>query len=203
MSLTHRTISKSPAPPASASLRPFAETLPGKAALAIVASLFVAAAAHISIPLPFTPVPLTLGNMAVILVGLFLSPSLAFAALIAYLAEGAAGAPVFNPGGLGGVHQLVGPTGGFLFAYPLAAVAASAAVRAFSRVSSRFVAATLAATLGTALVMFFGVAWLGLLLHLSPAGAFRLAAAPFLPGEIVKILAAAGIFTSLERWRKS
>jgi biotin transport system substrate-specific component len=202
VSLTHP-LPESAATPADASLRPFLETLQGKAALAFAASLFVAAAAHVSIPLPFTPVPLTLGNMAVILVGLFLSPSLAFAALIAYLAEGAAGAPVFNPGGLGGVHQLVGPTGGFLFAYPLAAVAASAAVRFFSRIASRFAAATLAATLGTALVMFFGVVWLGFLLHLTPGIAFKLGVAPFLPGEIVKILAAAGIFASLQRWHKA
>jgi biotin transport system substrate-specific component len=188
---------------APASLDQFAHTLPGKAVIAISASVFVAACAHVSFPLPFTPVPLTLGNMAVILVGLFLSPATAFAAVILYLAEGAAGLPVFNPGGLGGVAQLVGPTGGFLFAYPLAAVAASAIVRAASRVTSRFTAATLAATLGTAMVLLCGFLWLAVGKHITPAAAFVLSVAPFLPGEIVKVLSAAGIYTSIQRWRKA
>jgi biotin transport system substrate-specific component len=51
--------------------------------------------------------------------------------------------------------------------------------------------------------MFFGVVWLGFLLHLTPGIAFKLGVAPFLPGEIVKILAAAGIFASLQRWHKA
>ena len=179
------------------------QTLTGKAVLAVTASLFIAVCAHVSFPLPFTPVPLTLGNMAVILVGLFLSPATAFAAVILYLAEGAAGLPVFNPGGLGGVAQLVGPTGGFLFAYPFAAVAASALVRAASRVTSRFAAATLAATVGTAMVLLCGFLWLAVGKHITPSAAFILSVAPFLPGEIVKVLSAAGIFTSIQRWRKA
>jgi biotin transport system substrate-specific component len=179
------------------------QTLPGRAVLAVSASLFIAVCAHVSFPLPFTPVPLTLGNMAVILVGLFLSPATAFAAVILYLAEGAAGLPVFNPGGLGGVAQLVGPTGGFLFAYPFAAVAASALVRVATRFTSRFAAATLAATVGTAMVLLCGFLWLAVGKHITPGAAFILSVAPFLPGEVVKVLSAAGIFTSVQRWRRA
>ncbi len=178
-------------------------TLAGKALIAVSASLFIALAAHVSFPLPFTPVPLTLGNMAVILVGLFLTPATAFAAVLLYLAEGAAGLPVFNPGGLGGVAQLLGPTGGYLFAYPFAALAASALVRAFARITPRFAAATIAAALGTALVLLCGVTWLATLLHLASFTALKLATFPFLPGEIVKVLAAAGIYTSIQRLRKA
>ncbi len=192
-----------PASPRLHQLDQFTQTLPGKAVLALSASLFIAACAHISFPLPFTPVPLTLGNMAVILVGLFLSPATAFAAVILYLAEGAAGLPVFNPGGLGGVAQLVGPTGGFLFAYPFAAVAASFLVRSAARLTSRFAAATLASTVGTAIVLLCGVTWLGTLLHLAPATALKMGIAPFLPGEVIKVLSAAGIYTSIQRWRKA
>ena len=91
------------------------------AAMVVAASWFVALCAHVTLPLPFTPVPLTLGNFAVLLVGLMLGSRRGFAALALYLAEGATGIPVFSPTGPGGVAQLVGPTGGYLIAYPLVA----------------------------------------------------------------------------------
>src|SRR5215831_11634934 len=86
-------------------------------AIVIGASLFVALCARITLPLPFTPVPLTLQNFGVLLVGLTLGSRRGFAALALYLAEGAVGLPVFNPAGLGGIAQMLGPTGGFLLAY--------------------------------------------------------------------------------------
>src|SRR3954469_18368068 len=103
--------------------RVLTDSLAGRVILAIGATLFVAACAHVSVPLPFTPVPLTLQNFAVLLVGMVLGPVAGFSAMVLYLAEGATGLPVFNPGGLGGVAQLLGPTAGFLFSYPLAAAA--------------------------------------------------------------------------------
>ena len=108
---------------------PFAGTLPGRAAMAVAATAFVALCAHVSIPVFFTPVPFTLQPFAVILVGLLLGPAGAFAAMMLYLAEGAMGLPVFTPQGAGGVAQLLGPTAGFLFSYPLAAAAAGALAR--------------------------------------------------------------------------
>src|SRR5215467_2868433 len=92
-----------------------------QAALVIGASLFVALCARISVPLPFTPVPLTLQNFGVLLVGLLLGSRRGFAALVLYLVEGASGLPVFSPTGPGGIAQLIGPTGGFLLAYPFVA----------------------------------------------------------------------------------
>src|ERR1700757_2018823 len=75
--------------------------------------------ARITIPLlPLTPVPLTVQNLGVLLVGLLLGSRRGFAALALYLAEGAMGLPVFNPTGPGGVAQMLGPTGGYLMAYP-------------------------------------------------------------------------------------
>src|ERR1700729_4606730 len=91
-------------------------------ALVVGASLFVGLCAHISIPLPFTPVPLTVQNFGVLLVGLLLGSRRGFAALILYLAEGAMGLPVFSPGGVGGIAQLLGVTGGYLLVYPFVAV---------------------------------------------------------------------------------
>src|SRR5213075_777514 len=92
-----------------------------QAAVVIGASLFVALCARVTLPLPFTPVPLTLQNFGVLMVALLLGPNRALAAMALYLAEGAAGLPVFNPAGPGGLSQLLGPTGGFLLAYPLVA----------------------------------------------------------------------------------
>ena len=111
----------------------FTKTMPGRLALAITASAFVALCAHISLPLPFTPVPLTLQNFAVLVVGVLLGPGAAFSAMMLYLAEGAIGLPVFSPTGLGGVAQLLGPTGGYLLSYPLAAAVAGLARNISSR----------------------------------------------------------------------
>jgi len=93
-------------------------------ALIVGASLLVALCARVTLPLPFTPVPLTLQNFAVLLVGLTLGPRRAFAAMVLYLIEGASGLPVFNPLGPGGIAQIIGPTGGYLMAYPFVAALA-------------------------------------------------------------------------------
>ncbi|WP_433964008.1 biotin transporter BioY [Tunturiibacter gelidiferens] len=73
------------------------ESLSGNVILTVAASAFVGICAHISLPLPFTPVPLTLQNIAVILVGMLLGPVAGFSAMVLYLAEGAMGLPVFTP----------------------------------------------------------------------------------------------------------
>ena len=96
-----------------------------QAAIVISASLFVAVCARLTVPLPYTPVPLTLSNFAVLAVGLLLGSRRGFAALALYLIEGAFGLPVFSPSPLGGgIAQILGPTGGFLMAYPVAAFVA-------------------------------------------------------------------------------
>jgi biotin transport system substrate-specific component len=180
------------------------ESLAGKTLLVIGATAFVAACAHISLPLPFTPVPLTLQNFAVILVGMALGPLAGFSAMVLYLAEGALGLPVFTPsGGPAGVAHLLGPNGGFLFSYPLAAATAGWVVRAMQPLTTRFRSALAAATAATLPIFLLGAGWLAFYAHHSIAATWSLAVAPFIPGEIVKITAAAGIFSSLQRWRQS
>src|SRR3984957_14634787 len=179
------------------------ETLTGKAMIVIGASIFVAACAHLSIPLPFTPVPITLQNFAVILVGMVLGPVAGFSAMVLYLAEGAMGLPVFTPHSVGGVAHLLGPNAGYLFSYPLAAATAGWAVRTMQRATTRFRAGLVAATLASAPIFLLGPGWLAHLLHIGTAATWTMAIAPFLPGEVVKITAAAGIFSSLQRWRQS
>jgi len=184
-------------------LAPISDSLPGRVFLAIAASAFVGLCAHVSLPLPFTPVPLTLSNFAVLLVGLMLGPGTAFSALALYLAEGAAGLPVFTPaGGPVGLAHLMGPSAGFLWAYPFAAAVASASVRSLKAPFSRFSAAAIACILASVVIFTLGAGWLATLLHLHLSAALRLGVLPFLPGEALKIAAAAAIFSGLERWKR-
>jgi biotin transport system substrate-specific component len=181
----------------------FQDSLAGKTLFVIGASAFVAACAHISLPLPFTPVPLILSNFAVLLVGLALGPAAAFSALALYLAEGAIGLPVFAPSAPGGIAHLFGPTGGYLFAYPFAAAIAGWLVRLLDPVISRFRSALIACTAATLPIFLLGATWLARFSHLSLPATWALAVAPFIPGEILKITAAAGIYSSFQRWRRS
>jgi biotin transport system substrate-specific component len=164
-------------------------------AIVVAATVFIAVCARITVPLPFTPVPLTLQDFAVLLVGLTLGARRGFAALVLYLAEGASGMPVFNPFGFGGVAQLLGPTGGFLLAYPFVAAVAG---WIFSTGKSTFARAAVAGVLAQIVLFTGGVSWLAIhthsLTHAMLAGFY-----PFIPGAIIKIMFAAGI-ASGSKW---
>ncbi len=183
--------------------KPLHESLPGRIVLAVSATLFVAACAHVSIPLFFTPVPITLQTFAVILIGMALGPVAGFSTMVLYLAEGAMGLPVFSPAGPGGIAHLLGPNAGFLFAYPVAAAAAGWIVRSMPRVVSRFGSAIIAGIGSSVITFALGAGWLAHLLHLGSTAVWSLAIAPFLAGEAIKITVAAGIFSTLQRWRRS
>jgi biotin transport system substrate-specific component len=158
-------------------------------ALVVGGSLFVALCAHITIPLPGTPVPLTVQNFGVLLVGLMLGSRRGFAALALYLAEGAMGMPVFSPTGVGGIAQLLGPTGGFLLAYPLVAWLAGFI---FERGSRSFARAALGGLLGEVVLFAGGLSWLAVLTH-SAVQAFRWGLYWFVFAEVIKVMMAAGI----------
>lgn len=174
-----------------------AKSLPRRLGIVLAASLAVAAAAHIAFPLPFTPVPFTLQPLAVLLVGLLLGPVDGGVALLAYLAEGAAGLPVFSPTGPGGLLQLLGPTGGFLMVYPVVAAIAGGVCRALRARLSAFPAALLACSLATAVLFTAGASWLAWLRPMPLSVLWVAAIAPFLPGELIKVAAAAGIYRAL------
>jgi biotin transport system substrate-specific component len=178
----------------------FTQTVPGKITLSLAATLVVAAAAHVSVHLWFTPVPLTLQPLAVLGVGLALGPAVGFLTMLAYLAEGALGLPVFSPmAGTGGVAQLIGSTGGYLMAYPFVAFIAGAITRALQSKTARFVAATIGCTAAVVFLYACGAGWLMIFGHLTLRQGWIEGAAPFLPGEVVKILAAAGLYRALSR----
>jgi biotin transport system substrate-specific component len=166
-------------------------------ALVVGASLFVALCARVTIPLlPLTPVPLTVQNLGVLLVGLLLGSRRGFAALALYLLEGAVGLPVFNPTGLGGITQLLGATGGFLIAYPFVAFLAG---YIFDRGTKTFARAAIAAASAEILLFVGGLSWLYVYTHsLAKAAYFGLYW--FIAAEIIKVMFAAAIAT---RWRRS
>ncbi len=156
------------------------------------ASFFVAFCARIYFPIPGTPVPLTIQNFAVLLVGLALGSRRGFAALALYLAEGAAGMPVFSPHGPGGIAQILGPTGGYLIAYPFVAGVVG---YLFERGKASFARATLAAIAGETLLFAGGISWLYVWTH-SLARALSFGLYCFIFAEIIKIMLAAGTVRS-------
>jgi biotin transport system substrate-specific component len=154
-------------------------------------SLLNALAAQIAIPIG--PVPITGQTFAVLLTGALLGSRLGAAALIAYLIEGATGLPFFA-GGSGGLAHILGPTGGYLVAFPAAAFITGAfAEHGWDK---RFITAVAAMFVGSIVIIFVGAAWFPVLTHTAPLLALRVGVAPFIIGDIVKILLAAAVLPS-------
>jgi biotin transport system substrate-specific component len=187
--------------------------------IALTGSIFLALCSHVTLPLPWTPVPLNLQPFGVILLALLLGPGLAAATALLYLVEGAAGAPVFSPHGPGGLLQLMGPTGGYLLSYPIAAwvtgklagtreprtlsistQSVGASDNVFARAVSfwRFLGASIA---GDAFVLLAGTAWLAILTRAAARAVVTASLLPFLPGDFLKCVAAAAIAAGWFQWR--
>lgn len=176
----------------------------------VASTLFItaltAAAAQFSVPLPFTDVPLTLQPMVVVLGGLALGSRLGLASQALYLAAGIAGLPVFAASATlpPGILRLLGPTGGYLMAYPIAAfLSGYLAERGFDR---RYLTSFFSMLAGLLVIYAGGVTWLGLFARtLTPGPSIGIAAAlaagvyPFVIADLVKLLVAAGILPGL--WR--
>ncbi|MDR3741526.1 MAG: biotin transporter BioY [Terracidiphilus sp.] len=162
------------------------------AGVVLLGTVFLAVCAHIAIPLWFTPVPLTLQPFGVLVLGLLLRPRLAAGTVAAYLAEGALGLPVFAPTAtaLGGLAHLLGPTGGYLLAYPAAALVIALAAR---RAGGNYALRMAAAAAGDLMILAGGALWLAATTHTTFAAAFALAVVPFLPGDALKVAAAAAV----------
>ena len=164
-------------------------------AIIVAASLFVAVCARFSLPIPGTPVPLTLQNFAVLVVGLALGSRRGFMALALYLAEGAAGLPVFSPIGAPGILRFVGPTAGYLIAYPFVTAVAG---YIFERGKQTFARAFSAAIAGEVLLFASGISWLYVWTH-SFARAIAFGLYWFIFAEVMKVMLAAGIASA---WRR-
>lgn len=162
-------------------------------------TVLTAIAAQISLPLPFTPVPFTFQPMVVLVGSAAIGARLGMTSQLLYLALGIAGAPVFaaSPTLPQGAARLLGPTGGYLMAYPLAAfVAGWLAERGWDR---RYLTAVLAMVTGLAAVFAGGVLWLGVLMPSARGLSAALSAGvyPFIVADLLKLLVAAGVMPSL------
>ncbi|MBW3554034.1 MAG: biotin transporter BioY [Gemmatimonadetes bacterium] len=166
------------------------------ARIAAVALFAVATAvgARMSVPVPLTPVPITLQTLFVLLSGALLGPALGATAQLAYLAAGIAGIPVFVGGA--GLAYLLGPTGGYLLAFPVAAFVAGVVVDRVPRRGLAGAGLLFAALFATSLIVLLGGAsWLGIITG-DYAGAFALGFLPFLAGDLLKVA-----LTTLVAWR--
>jgi len=170
-----------------------------EASAVLFVTVLTIVAAQISIPLPFTPVPFTFQPMVVLVGAAALGARLGVASQVLYLTLGIMGLPVFaaSPVLPQGIARLLGPTGGYLMAYPLAAfVSGSLAEGGFDR---RYVTALLSMIIGLAFVFAGGVSWLALFAQ--PVGGFAGALAtgfyPFIIPDLVKLAVAAGVMPGL------
>jgi biotin transport system substrate-specific component len=153
----------------------------------LVAAGALALSAQLAFPIPGTPVPFTLTPFVVVLAGLLLGPADGAVAMVTYLVAGAVGLPVFAPMGLPGLARLIGPTGGYLLAYPVAA-----AVAGRLGAGRPFTARALAALAGMLMIYLGGLTQLAVITG-SFASAAVVGALPFAAADVVKALAAAAV----------
>ncbi len=166
--------------------------------LVLGASMLIAVSAQIAIPVPFSPVPMTLQPLAILLVGAVLGSTRGAAAVVAYLLEGAAGLPVFAGGHAGLVWVVAGATAGYLLAFPLAAwIVGKLSEHGWS---SSVTGTVLMMLIGLLTIHLGGWAWLASVAHLGAEKAFLIGSAPFLMGDVVKIGIAAAILPTARRW---
>ena len=158
------------------------------AGLAIVFSLFIAASAQFAIQIG--PVPITGQTFAVLLTGALLGSRLGAAAVIAYLIEGALGLPFFA-GGSGGLIRFLGPTGGYLIAFPTAAFVTGAfAEHGWDK---HYWTALEAMAIGSAIILLSGWAWYSIVTSTPLQTAFEITVWPFMLGDVIKMALAAAV----------
>lgn len=156
--------------------------------LVVAFSLLTALAAQIVIPIG--PVPITGQTFAVLLTGALLGSRLGAMAMIVYLIEGASGLPFFY-GGSSGIAHLLGPTGGYLVAFPAGAFITGAFAE--NGWDKRYFTAVVAMAVGSIVILLAGWAWFSVLTHTPPLAAFKISVAPHIVGDIIKILLAAAV----------
>ncbi|MEO2038571.1 MAG: biotin transporter BioY [Martelella sp.] len=182
--------------PAFSPLVPQDRSLAWKAAAVFLGSLFLALSSYIEVPM--VPVPVTMQTFAVTLVGALYGWRLGGLTIVAWLMEGALGLPVLA-GGAAGFAHFMGPTGGYLFAFPIAGmVAGFLAERGWN--GHRVALAFLAMLAGNAVCLLLGAAWLSLMIGVGAA--FTAGVLPFLLGAVLKSALAAAVLKALARGPK-
>ena len=171
--------------------RVLADVVPGglvaNIALVVSAAALVGLSAQAAIPLPFTPVPLSLATFSVLLAGAALGPVRAGAAMLLYLAAGMAGVPWFSEQASGWNFPSFGYIIGFVFA---AAFVGELAKRGADRTVVRTAGLMV---LGNLVIYAVGAPWLATSLQIGAGEALKLGVLPFLPGDALKVMLAAGL----------
>lgn len=167
-----------------------AGTIPKVLSIVVFAAI-TAAGARIAVPLPGTAVPFTLQVVAVLLAGFLLGPRLGAASQVLYVGAGAAGLPVFAAGG--GAAYLLGPTGGYLLVYPIAAALAGYVAERWRGLPGLAVAGLV----GLGVIHLGGSAWLAVMV--GPDAAIATGVLPFLPGDFLKLALAAALTVRLRK----
>ncbi|QKS17417.1 biotin transporter BioY [Curtobacterium sp. Csp2] len=163
------------------------------AALVLSGTALIVLAALVTIPLPFTPVPVTMSTLAVMAVGAVLGSGRGAISAALYLVIGAAGAPVFASG-----HSGVAlPTFGYIVGFVVAAAVVGQLAR--RRADRHVLTTVLLGAFGTIVIYAFGVPWLAISLGVSVQQAILLGVVPFLIGDALKIIVLAGLLPTL--WR--
>ena len=152
--------------------------------------------AYVRIPLFFTPVPITLQTFFVLLSGAMLGRKWGAISQAVYLSIGACGLPVFQGYGAGAAH-IFGPTGGYLLGFVLASYLVGYFLGEDKKNSAFKVSASMAG--GLILIYSLGIIWLKLLLKIDLSTAFMLGLYPFLPGAVVKLIAASSIYMGISK----
>lgn len=179
------------------------DIITGKRLTAVIGVLFfilaTALGAYVRIPVPGSPVPITLQTFFVLLSGAILGARLGLISQVGYLLLGVLGVPVFQ-GAAFGIAGLLGPTGGYIIGFAFAAVLVGASMRHERPGILRIVTAF---SLGSLAIYAFGAAWLIYVYKMPPAGAISLGILPFVPGDIVKVCTATAIYSSISCRAKS
>lgn len=158
------------------------------------------AGAYIRIPLPFTPVPITLQTFFVILAGAILGKRLGYLSQLGYLLVGIFGLPVFT-GGLYGFARLFGPTGGYLIGFVLASYVVGKLLGNEDKAS--FLEIVIAMFVGLVVLFTFGTLQLAFIMHISLNNAIALGILPFVPGDVIKLFAAATLYQRIQQSARS
>jgi len=150
--------------------------------------------AFVRIPLPFTPVPITLQTFSVLLAGAILGRRLGSISQTIYIILGALGLPIFS-GAVGGLSRLFGQTGGYLIGFVLAAWVIG---RLIGGKKASFLKILSIMFAGEVVLFSLGVIWLSMVLHVTLIKAVFLGLLPFIPGDAIKLLAATTLYYEIQ-----
>ena len=160
-------------------------------------SLLLALLARLSIPVPFSPVPITGQTFGILFLGAVLGSRIGTLSIIMYISEGLIGLPVFAGGSMGFLY-LLGPTGGYLIGFiPAVYLVGYLSERGWL---NNFTFAFLTMIIGTTIIFIFGISWLAITAGFKTA--LSIGFYPYLPGAAVKIILATGIVYSINRFNK-